>query len=110
MIQTYTINTNATDQTGEFPLISGFALTIHHSAAGSSPNGTFTLEVYNLASAAWEEFADASPKFTNPTGSDASGVANFTNPPIGKGRVKYTTSSGGAANGATVVVQQEPRK
>lgn len=108
MRKTYTLDTNADDETELFPILPGCALTIHHSAAGSSPDGTWTLQVYNEASAAWEDYADASSDFTNPSGSDASGVANFINPPIGKCRVKFTQSSGGAASGATVVVDLQP--
>lgn len=108
MRKSYTLNTNADDETDEFPTMPGVALTVHHDASGSSPTGTWTLEVYNQASEAWEEFADASGEFTNPAAGDASGVANFINPPIGKCRVKYTSSSGGAASGATVVVELHP--
>lgn len=107
MKKTYTVNTNATDQTEPFPLKPRSQLTIHHSAAGSSPSGTWTLEAYNFASDAWETVTDASAEFTNPSGSDASGIANYTNPHQGIGRVVYTTSSGGAASGGTVIVYQD---
>ena len=102
-----TIDTNATSTTDAFPLKAGSFLTIHHAAVGSSPSGTWTLEVYNEADDSWDEITDASGEFTNPAGGDAGGVANFSNPFQGVGRVKYTTSSGGAASGGTLVIYQE---
>lgn len=103
----YTIDTDADDNTPEFPLKAGSFLTIHHAAAGTSPSGTWSLEVFNQADSTWDEITDAAGKFTNPAGSDAGGVANYSNPFQGKGRVKFTNTSGGEADGGTVIVLQE---
>lgn len=106
MKKDFTIDTDADSTTGVFPLKAGSALTIHHSAAGSSPSGTWTLEVFNEANETWGADADASDEFTNPSGSDAGGIANYTNPNQGVGRVKFTNTSGGVADGGTVIVYQ----
>lgn len=107
MRNSYTIDTDADDTTPVFPLKAGSFLTIHHAAAGTSPSGTWTLEVFNEADATWDTITDASGEFTNPAGSDAGGVANYSNPFQGKGRVKFTNTSGGEADGGTVIVYQE---
>jgi hypothetical protein len=103
----YTLATNADDETPEFPLKAGSFLTIHHEASGGSPTGTWTLEVFNEAAGEWQEITDASTEFENPAGSQASGVANYSNPNQGRGRVAYARASGGQASGAIVVVYQE---
>ena len=109
-VRTITIDTNATSQSDAFPMFGDGSLTIEHSASGSSPNGTWTLEVYNTASAAWETVTAASGDFTNPAGSDASGVASFVNPPDGTGRIVYTRTGGGAAGGGTLVIRSIQHK
>ncbi len=107
MKQDYTITTAASGSTPVFPLKAGAFLTIHHAAAGSSPSGTWTLEVFNEADETWDEIAEASGEFTNPSGSDAGGVANYSNPYQGRGRVTYTRTSGGETDGGIVIVYQE---
>lgn len=91
-------------RTDEFVVRGGEPFTIDHSAAGSTPTGTWYLETYNLATAAWETYADASGEFTNPAAADASGQANFTNPPIGRCRMFYDYTSGGSSTGGDIVV------
>lgn len=91
-------------RTDEFPVRGGQKLTIDHSAAGSTPTGVWYLETYNVASAAWETYSDADAEFTNPSAADASGRANFDNPPIGRCRVFYDYTSGGTSTGGDVTV------
>jgi len=101
----------ATNSSKVFPGLPGQALTIYHNvAATGSATGTWTLEAYNYASAAWEEVTDASSEFTNPAGGAASGIANYVNPVVGILRVTFTHSSGtGSATGATIKIKGGPR-
>lgn len=105
--RTTSLPSNATGYSEVFSCSPGDQLTVHTSVlTTSSPSIAFTMEVYNLALAAWETFADATSKLSDgdSTTGAANNVSNFENPPLGKLRIKGTNSAGGSATLGTLVI------
>ena len=109
---THTTNlpSDTTGTSAEIGVKPGDQLTVHTSVlATSSPTIAWTMEVYNLALAAWETFADATSKLSDgdSTTGAAANVSNFENPPLGRIRIKGTNSAGGSSTDATMVIVVE---
>lgn len=103
---------NASGVSKVFPGRGGVVLTIHLSvAATGSPTGSFALELENAAEpGTWGVVADADLSGANPAAGAAEGSFNFKNPPLGKLRVAYTSTSDGSADADAIVVHVEYAK